>query len=138
MLSALAFSGTSFTHHVCSSSRVEQMLSLEQSSGVVARLVWEPGFQILDHISFERRRFNLREPIHITVSLEDGLWEYQAEALGIESFGNSKTLAESSFFEDFVVVYDQIAKESDDRLTPEAIILKRALLGIVDSVTIPQ
>jgi hypothetical protein len=138
VLTAFAFDGTSFTHHLCSSSHVEQMLNLEQSSGVVARLVWEPGFQILNHISFEHRRFNLREPIHVTVSLEDGLWEYQADALGIESFGWSKASAESSFFEDFAVVYDQIARESDDRLTPDAIALKHAFLDVVDSVIISQ
>src|ERR1035441_237670 len=69
VLTAFAFDGTSFTHHLCSSSHVEQMLNLEQSSGVVARLVWEPGFQILNHISFEHRRFNLRETIHVNVAL---------------------------------------------------------------------
>jgi len=96
----------------------------------------EPGFRIIDHISFGGRRFNLREPMHVTVSMDHGLWEYHADEFGIESFGPSKDAAEASFFEDFSVVYDQIAQESDERLTSEAIALKRALLGLVESVVV--
>ena len=92
------------------------------------------SFQLRRDIVTNRARFLLREPVEVDVSWENGLWIYGAPPLGIEAFGTSMRRAEASFFEDFAVLYREIAQEADERLTPEAIAVKRAFLSAVIEV----
>jgi hypothetical protein len=106
-----------------------------QTSGNVASLVFEPGFQILNEIESGDRLFRLRTSVDVTVTVEDGLWINEAAPLSILAAGNTRGEALRSFCNDFTVLWDEIACVSDDNLTGDAIHIKRSLRDIVESVT---
>jgi hypothetical protein len=102
-------------------------------SGNVAAIVFEPGFQILHEIETGGQVFRLRRPIDVHVSLEDGLWINQSNDLSILAAGPSKAAALRSFCDDFAVLWEQIGSAADDDLTPDAVKVKQAFHGIVES-----
>lgn len=111
-----------------------EYLCSQQTSGNVAALVFEPGFQILNEIEVGGRLFRLRQPVDVTVSVEDGLWINETKALSIVAVGDTKDEALRSFRDDFSILWDQIASAPDDSLTGDAIGVKRVLSDMVESV----
>jgi hypothetical protein len=107
----------------------------QQTSGDVAPLMFEPGFQILNEIEADNRIFRLSAPVDVTVSIEDGLWINAAGPLSIFAVGDSRGEALRSFCDDFAVLWDEIACAPDDSLTGDAIRVKRALNVAVKCVT---
>jgi hypothetical protein len=85
-------------------------------------------------LRFGNRCFTLRHPIEVEVALKSGMWVYKSSVFGIESVGGSKYEAQESFVEDFAALFDHLAHEADEGLTPEATRLKNAFLDIVTSV----
>jgi hypothetical protein len=79
--------------------------------------------------------FTLKHQVGVRIFPDDGLWVYQSSALGIESYGESREAAEDSFCEDFCALYEHIALENDDRLTPEARNVKQGFNGLIISVS---
>jgi hypothetical protein len=85
-------------------------------------------------LRFDNRCFTLRHPIEVEIVVESGMWVYKSSAFGIEAIGGSKHEAQESFVEDFAALFDHLAHEADELLTPEAIRVKNAFLDIVVSV----
>jgi hypothetical protein len=79
--------------------------------------------------------FTLKHQVGVRVFPDDGLWIYQSLVLGIESYGESRGAAEISFCEDFCALYEHIALENDDRLTPEALSVKHEFNDLIVSVS---
>jgi hypothetical protein len=104
------------------------------TSGNGVTLIWEPNFQITQEIEIGDRTFQLRNPVQVRVSFDEGLWVNENETLGITAFGESRASALRSFCEDFGVLWDTIAQEADNNLTSDARTLKSAFNGIVEGV----
>ena len=73
-------------------------------------------------------------PINLSLYGEDGSWTCEYKEFSSLSFGPTPTQAVQSFFEDFSVLWDEIAEAKDDALAPDARRIKQALLAAVKEV----
>jgi hypothetical protein len=78
--------------------------------------------------------FHLREPIDLKVTTERGYTLVAFPPIGIRGYGKSEAEAVESFVDQFRSAWFTIARELDSRLSPEARLLKRAMLHLVRSV----
>ncbi len=85
----------------------------------------------LSEIQSGNRLFRLREPIVVNLERHDELWVCEYEPLGLLGHGSSDGDALQALMDDFVVAYDGLVQEDDDRLTPGAQLLKEKLGEIV-------
>lgn len=88
----------------------------------------------LDQIKFDGILFTFHQPVDITMYDEDGMWVCEAPQFSIYAYGKTVTAAAHSFYEDFTVVWDEIAQIPDNDLSQDAQQMKRALLAAVKSV----
>jgi len=85
----------------------------------------------LTELTCEGRTFVFNYPLHVQVVQEDGEYSFESEEYSLTGYGDTRTEAESSFNHVFLYVWDRIACEDDEKLTLDAIELKRALLALV-------
>jgi hypothetical protein len=91
-----------------------------------------PRWEFTDVIKFGSRTFNLAKPLPIKLQQNSELfWEVSTDSLGIFSVGKSMELAFDDFQQEFAVIWDALAFESDDELTEDAQQLKAALRQLV-------
>jgi hypothetical protein len=76
-------------------------------------------------------QFYLREPINLEVTRDRGFIFVAFPRIGISGYGKTRAEAIESFVDQFRSAWFVIAQESDSRLTPEARLLKRAMLHLV-------
>jgi len=86
-------------------------------------------------IKFNSVTFTLRRPLELTLSQDNGGWTCEEATLSLFSFGATDVLAVCSLFEDFAVLWEEIAQASNDSLSEDAIQLKQRLLSLVQSVS---
>jgi len=90
---------------------------------------WRPK-----HISWGDCHLSLKHPIAVSIEDQsDGLFIATHDQLEIHAFGSSREEAMEAFAQEFTVLWQEIAKEADDNLTPDALLLKRKLRSLVDS-----
>ena|SRR5437773_11126468 len=102
-----------------------------------ARLHIEEGESFLEtirEIEHDGHTFLLKRPVPVCVSLDDDFWGYESQDFGIIAYGATRDAALRSFSEDFSALYDHLARETNDNLTPDAIRIKQAFSETVESV----
>ena len=82
-------------------------------------------------LAHENRRFIFNRQIAVRVIREEGGWTYESDEIELMGFGHSRGEAESSFCFGFVAQWDDLACEEDEKLTQDAIDMKRTLLALV-------
>lgn len=113
----------------------EYRLYQQAIEGAFSQAIEEPPLLMNNPIlKYGSRWFYLAHPIEVTIVNEDDLVCIASAELGIQSFGSTYQEAQDSFFEDFVALYEHLANETDEQLTPEARCVKRAFLDVVVSV----
>ena len=80
------------------------------------------------------RRFRLRAPLEVQVTRGPAGWTLEVERLGIHAYGATFQEARAALTFDFCAAWDDLALEDDQRLAPDALDLKAALLALVESV----
>jgi len=89
-------------------------------------------WHFVEEIKYGSRTFDLVQPLTIRMQHNaNGEWEASVSRLGIIAFGYSAQSAIEDLQEEFAVIWDGLAFESDDRLTEDAQELKRALRQLV-------
>ena len=94
----------------------------------------QASLQIERQLRYGGNIFHLRAPIQVDVVEEDGMWHCESASFGIFAAGPSQEDALRSFTQDFGVLWEEIEQAPDAELTDDAILLKRALRNIVESV----
>jgi hypothetical protein len=91
-----------------------------------------------DEIKCAHSAFILNHPIELTLGQTDGGWlcEDASAKLPIYAFGETDLRAVYSFFEDFCVLWEEIAESPDDSLTDNAKNTKHYLLSLVRAVAV--
>ena len=84
-------------------------------------------------VYYDNHQFDLKEPITITVNFLDGLWIHECEYLSIIGYGKTRSESLDSFRMEFDSCWFTIAQEDDNKLSYDALDLKKKLLGIVKS-----
>jgi len=82
-------------------------------------------------LTYLGRTFVFNRELVICVLKEDGGWAFESADPKLMGFGHTRPDAELSFCFGFALNWDQIACENDEKLTLDAIDLKRALLSLV-------
>jgi hypothetical protein len=80
------------------------------------------------------RIFRLTVPIVVELCAEDGAWLCEYKPFSILSFGASPQQSVFSFFEDFAVLWDEIAEARDETLAGDALRVKQELRSAVKEV----
>ncbi|HLG13921.1 MAG TPA: hypothetical protein VJH03_05245 [Blastocatellia bacterium] len=102
--------------------QIEEMIDVEWVP--LSPLYWS-------RVDYQGRRFHLRETMTIQVDFREGLWVYEYEPLRMLGYGTSRAEALNAFRSEFASCWDQIAQESDENLTLDAVELKAKLLHCV-------
>lgn len=89
----------------------------------------------LDKLKFKNIVIDLAPPVEFSLFIEDGMWNCENPELSILAFGPTVEDSVESFSEDFLTLWQEIGNSPDDELTVEAQRVKKALLGIVVSVS---
>jgi len=84
----------------------------------------------LTELVCEGRTFVFNHPLPVRVVQEDDGCSFESEEYSLTGHGDTRLEAESSFRHVFLYVWDRIACEDDEKLTLDAIELKRALLAL--------
>lgn len=87
-----------------------------------------------DSILSGDREFKLCRELKVPVSISDGLFVLETRSIPIMAYGESLADGITDFQNQFAVVWDRIAMESDDRLTADAQAAKRSQLDLVQEV----
>ena len=88
----------------------------------------------LTELTCEGRTFVFNHPLPVHVLQEEGGWSCESpEEYNLLSYGEDRMEAETSFRYVFLHIWDKIACENDERLTCDAIELKRALHALVNT-----
>jgi hypothetical protein len=87
-----------------------------------------------NEIKVDRRIFQLYQPLDLLLERVDGGWACEEPIFALFGFGEEGVTAVCSVFEDFSVLWDEIAQASDDVLSEDAQHTKRELLRFVKSV----
>jgi len=93
-----------------------------------------PEFIPVSIIERGRRRFVLKKSLRVRVGIEGGVWVLEYAPLGILAYGPTQEEALAAFRTDFSSSWDQVAKESDAKLTRDARGLKKRLISLVDRI----
>lgn len=88
----------------------------------------------LDEIKFGDAIFRLNAPISVALYEEEGVWYCENQDFSSLAFGASPIEAVSSFYEDFSVLWHEIAEAPDETLTDDAQKVKEALRVAVKEV----
>jgi len=89
---------------------------------------------LLTELSCDGRTFIFNHPLPVHVLQEEGGWSCESpEEYNLLSYGEDRMEAETSFRYVFLHIWDKIACENDERLTCDAIELKRALHALVNT-----
>ena len=80
------------------------------------------------------RRFRLRHALEVEQYREHGHWIHECKPLFLLGYGKTKEESWNSFVEAFECQWESIALERDSKLTRDALVLKRKLLDLVESV----
>jgi len=78
--------------------------------------------------------FRLNEPIEVSLYAENGQWVCENESLGSLAGAGTPECAVYGFCQDFAVLWEEIAKASDETLSPDAQGLKGDLHSLVKAV----
>jgi hypothetical protein len=90
-------------------------------------------FIFFPDVKFEHTTFRLREPLELVLRVVEGGWVCESRTLSLSGFGATSAEAICSVFEDFGVLWDEIALAQDDELTDDAQRTKKILCGLVIS-----
>jgi hypothetical protein len=85
-------------------------------------------------VKVDRRVFQLNRPLDLLLDRGDDGWSCEEPILALFGFGKKSVNAICSVFEDFSVLWDEIAQVPDDVLSEDAQRTKRELLALVKSV----
>jgi hypothetical protein len=107
---------------------LEQTVSIPSVDGLLQKFVVH-----FDDIKFGRLTFKLTSPIELTLESVEGGWTCQEGELSLFGFGPTSVAAVLSVFEDFAVLWEEIAQAPDDALSADAIRLKGLLRSKVES-----
>lgn len=104
--------------------------------GIIDRIntIRQPGTLSVDKITDENRVFHLKKPIAVDVTLDDDVWTFEYKPLNLFSYGLSRADAYSDLQMLFASLWDNIARENNEKLTGDAIELKNKLLDIVKQI----
>lgn len=105
--------------------RIEEIL--EARAVDIAPIHWS-------RLSYQNRRFMLKQSLHVDVQFRDGVWVHECEPLGILAYGQTRTESVEAFRQDFAACYDVIALEADENLTDDARELKVRINDMVQKV----
>lgn len=84
------------------------------------------------HINWGDCHLELVHPIAVAIEEQsEDLFLATFDMLGISAIGSTQEEAMEAFSEEFIVLWKEIAEENDEKLTPDAITLKRKLLSLV-------
>ena len=73
----------------------------------------------------------LKHAVVVMVERSGPYWLAESNELGIYASGLSEETALNAFDEDFIDAYEGLVNEPDGHLTPDAVLLKRRILGYV-------
>ncbi len=108
--------------------------TMEQSlAPTVARLPQKFIISFPD-VKYDHFVYHLHRPIELILEEVDGGWLCQENTFSLSGFGKTDVAAVMSVFEDFAVLWDEIAQAPDEELSEDAQHTKLALLGFVKSV----
>jgi hypothetical protein len=85
-------------------------------------------------LTYGGQTFVLNKELTIRVTQEEGGWSFAEDEFRLLGFGHTRDEAELAFRSDFSYCWNEIAREDDSRLARRAKEMKRAFLGLVDSV----
>ena len=84
-----------------------------------------------DIIKYENLIYNLKQKLDCNVLYEDGSYIITNDLLEIRVWGDTREEAVDAFCFTFSALYQNFAKESDEKLTEKAKLIKAKLLNIV-------
>jgi hypothetical protein len=87
-----------------------------------------------EEVKVDRRVFQLNRPLDLLLERADGGWSCEEPILALVGFAGESVDAVCSVFEDFSVLWDEIAQAPDDVLSEDAQRTKQELLSFVKSV----
>lgn len=108
---------------------LEQTVAFPRIDGFLQKFVVH-----FDDVKFERNVFRLRSPLELTLAKVKGGWTCQESSLSLFGFGVTHVASVISVFEDFSVLWSEIAQAPDDTLSGDAVELKKLMLSLVQSV----
>ena len=123
----VSFETTNMNDGVVSSADVQTL------SPVAARFP-QKLFIFFPDIKFDRFIFRLNRPIELALEAVQGGWICEDKRFALSGFGKTSAAAICSIFEDFTVLWKEIAQAPDEELSEEAQSTKHDLLGLVKSV----
>lgn len=109
---------------------LEQTVTFPRIDGFLQKFIVH-----FDDIKFGRFTFRLVSPIELTLEKVDGGWTCQEGRFSLFGFGPTDVAAVLSVFEDFAVLWEEIAQAPDNTLSDDAVRLKRLLLSQVHSAS---
>ena len=86
-------------------------------------------------IKFGNTVYRLHHPIELMLETVDGGWICQEKTFSLSGFGETSITAVHSVFEDFAVLWEEIAQAPDEDLSEDAQRTKGALLRFVKSAS---
>jgi hypothetical protein len=86
-------------------------------------------------VKVDHRVFQLNQPLDLFLERVDEGWSCEEPILGLFGFGKNNVKAVCSVFQDFSVLWDEIAQAPNDVLSDDAQRIKLKLLSFVKSVT---
>ena len=95
-----------------------------------------PPTIFFDSISDDGRRFNLSAKLTVSVSQEANMVILETNVLRIIAYGESLEQASDAFQEHFAFLWESIAQQPDEVLTPDAQDTKRTQLSMVSGLAI--
>ena len=84
-------------------------------------------------LAYQDKIFVFNRDLLIRVIQEDGGWAFDSDDPELSGFGHTRTEAEQSFCFDFSSCWRNFACEEDSKLAPDAMEMKRVLLGLVST-----
>jgi hypothetical protein len=113
---------------------VESSVQFEQTFEPVVSRSPRKLFIFFPDVKFEQFIFRLREPLELVLEVVEGGWVCQSRVLSLSGFGATSAEAIYSIFEDFAVLWDEIALAHDGDLSDDARHTKNTLLKLVIAV----
>lgn len=89
---------------------------------------------LIQAVPYHDTIFRLNAPLEVSLYPDDGLWICECEPISSSVHAETLTGALTAFCEDFAVLWDEIARASDDSLAPDAQQLKGTLRSLVKAV----
>jgi hypothetical protein len=108
--------------------------TMEQSFTPAVQRLRQKFVIFFPDIKFEHTIYRLHRPIELILEAVDGGWLCQEKILSLSGFGKTSIAAVCSVFEDFAILWKEIAQAPDSELSEEAQVTKHELLDLVRSV----